>query len=88
MSESIRRALESGIAELLRRHAVDVLFARPDVVAALGQERVAALRAEVLERLRRSEEEGRVEKAELLARFSELLTLIAQTTRGPDGRTD
>lgn len=84
--ENLRRGLESYLAELLRVHVAETLFARPEVRAALPPERLEKLRAEVLGRLRASEEEGREARPRVTAVCDELLSFIRGVGRGGEDR--
>lgn len=53
------KGLESLIAEMLRVHVVDSVFAREAVRRGLPPERLEALRHEVVDRLKHAEESGR-----------------------------
>jgi hypothetical protein len=53
------KGLESLVAEVLRVHVVEAVFAREAVRKGLPPDRVEALRREVVDRLKRSEDAGR-----------------------------
>lgn len=56
------KGLESMVAEMLRVHLVDAIFSRDAVRNGLPPERVEALRRDIVERLRRAEEDGRAHR--------------------------
>ena len=58
MDESLRRGIESYVAELLRRHVVDSVFAADAVTRGLSPEAVKRLRADVEARLAEAEAAG------------------------------
>ena len=63
--DSLRRGVESLVAEALRVHVAEGILARPEVRAALSTEALARIRADVIDRLERSEREGREDRATL-----------------------
>jgi len=65
--ESLRKGLESLVAEGLRRHVLETVLARPEVVRNLSPEALARLRERILARLLESEESGREHRETALA---------------------
>lgn len=63
--DTLARGIEAGIASFLRSRVAGPLLDRPEIAAALGPERLAALKAELLARLERSERDGETERREV-----------------------
>jgi hypothetical protein len=63
--DTLARGIEAGIASFLRSRVAGPLLDRPEIAAALGPERLAALKAELLATLERSEREGEKERQEV-----------------------
>ncbi|MBM4395839.1 MAG: hypothetical protein FJ087_09130 [Deltaproteobacteria bacterium] len=81
--EALRRGLESYVAEMLRIHVAEGLLARPEIRAALGPQHFERVRAEVLDRLRRSEEEGREARPAVSTAVSDVLSLLSRIAGRP-----
>lgn len=58
MRESLQRGLESLLATFLRRHVLDALLNRPEVVRSLSREAIERIRQQILEKLEASEARG------------------------------
>ena len=70
------KGLESLIAEVLRVHVVDSVFAREAVRKGLPPERVEALRREIVDRLKRAEDEGRDQRDTVRAVMDAALGMV------------
>lgn len=66
-SGPLQKGLESLVAEAMRRHLLDAVLARPEVIRNLSPEARERLRQKVADRLVRSEEEGRAHRETALA---------------------
>lgn len=66
-SGPLQKGLESLVAEALRRHLLEAVLARPEVIRNLSPEARERLRQKVLDRLARSEEAGRAHRETALA---------------------
>jgi len=70
------KGLESLIAELLRVHLVDSVFARDAVRNGLPPERIEALRQEIVSRLKRAEDVGRDDRAAVRSVLDAALAVV------------
>jgi hypothetical protein len=59
--------IESLVAEVLRVHVVDAVLDRPEVRRNLSPEALERLRADVMQRLSRSESQGMAHRVEVMA---------------------
>jgi len=76
----LARGIESIVAEVLRAHVLDTVLARPEVRRGLSPEAIQRIRADLLDRLKASEESGRPDRAEV-----ETLLDAALGAAGPAG---
>ncbi len=77
---SLRKGIESMVAEVLRAHVLDAVLARPEVRKGLSPEAIERIRKDMLERLLVSEEQGRADRGEV-----EALLDGALVSTGPAG---
>jgi len=70
--EGLRSGIEALIAGVLRRHVVEQVLARTELVTALGPQAIERIRREVMNHLARQEKEGEASLADLERKVVEL----------------